>query len=282
MTNTVRDLSPTTHLRTDATMGDGKSIGFDVSIESDRPACFALGVRKSGSSLFSNLVGALAEHNARNTVDIPGTMFEHGYRYRDWNKTPVIEDLVWRGNIYIGFRDAPTALYRDPVFQKAKKLLLVRDPRDALVSEYFSNAYSHSLPKDEAENSVIAKERAAALQSDLSDYIMSRVKALDATVHSYSALLKSPTLKVMRYEDVIFEKADWLRDIAAHFDMDAPETLINDILGWADIRPDAEDKTAFVRRVAPGDHKDKLTPDTIRAVEEKLSKVWRDLGYEFG
>lgn len=263
-------------------MPDKRSIGFPVTLRAKRPTCFALGVRKSGSSIFSSIVGALALHNEQaNTIDIPGEMFKAGYRYTEWN-TESLSELIWPGNVYIGFRDAPTALYGDPVFKKARKILMVRDPRDALVSEYFSNAYSHSLPESGAEGSILAQQRAEALQANVAEYVLKRAKHLDVTVEKYARLLDDPEIKVVHYEDVILSKGPWIRAIAEHFEFEIDNDLVTAILGWADVVPEAEDEKAFVRHVVPGDHRNKLSTETIAQIDGALSGIWRKLGYAIG
>lgn len=256
-----------------------RDLAFEIDARRADRAWFALGVRKSGSSIFSSIVNALAIFNEIHAVDIPGVMFAQGIRYIDWNGYARISDLLWRGNVYIGFRDPPTSFYGDPVFREGKKILVVRDPRDALVSEYFSNAYSHSLPTSQDGSSVIEQERQRALQSSLETYVLDRVDQLNRTVAGYKHLIGDPNLLVLRYEEVIFDKAGWIVEIARHFGWHTTNQLIGNILGWADVRPDAENPTAFVRRVAPGDHLDKLSSKAIDTVNSKLSDVWPSLGY---
>ena len=252
---------------------------FPVDVRKADRAWFALGVRKSGSSIFSSIVNALALFNNLHTIDIPGEMFQHGLRYVDWNGYDRLADLVWRGNAYIGFRDPPTILYNDPVFQQARKILLVRDPRDALVSEYYSNAFSHSLPTGGTGASIIERERERALHSEVADYALERVDYLNRTVSGYRRLIGDTSVLVLKYEDVVFDKAAWIDKIVGHFGWNVSDQLVADILGWADIRPDAEDPTSFVRHVAPGDHLDKLSPTVIARINERLSDVWTTLGY---
>lgn len=254
---------------------------YHVNVAKAECAWIALGIRKSGSSIFSSIVNALANFNDLNTIDIPGTMFKHGDRFIEWNSHPRLPELLWRGNVYIGFRDPPTGFYGDPVFREARKILMVRDPRDALVSEYFSNAYSHSVPTEAKGGSVVEREREKALQTDIEDYVLKRIHPLNRTVGGFRALVESrdPNLLVLRYEDVILDKANWIRTIVDHFGWEVTDQMIDLILSWADIRPEVEDKTAFVRRVAPGDHLDKLSPAVIAKVDSKLSDVWESFGY---
>lgn len=260
----------------------GRRMTFDVDVRTADRAWFALGVRKSGSSIFSNIVNALAMFNKLNAVDIPGELFKRGFKYPDWNGYERITDLLWRGNVYIGFRDPPTAFFDDPVFQEGRKILVVRDPRDALVSEYFSNAFSHSLPGEGAAGSVIERERRRARDAGVEDYVLGRVDALDRTVSGYRPLLDDPALLILKYEDVVLDKAGWIARIADHFGWRTSDQLIGNILGWADVRPAAEEPTAFVRRVTPGDHVNKLAPQVIATIDGKLSSIWRSFGYAVG
>jgi hypothetical protein len=256
------------------------AIDFSVDANAKQfPTAFALSIRKSGSSIFSNIVTAIAQASGRTVVDIPNAAFQNNIAYRYWNDSDALPSLSWRGNVYVGFRDAPSALFGDPVFRQAKKILLVRDPRDALVSEYYSNAFSHSLPNVKPESSVVGEQRELAQQASIEDYVVERVDALNNTIKNYAPILTDQNLQIMRYEDVIFDKSAWMRQIAKTFEFDLSDQLISDILGWADKRPEKENPTNFIRRVTPGDHLEKLSPEVILLLEDALDEVWWSLGY---
>jgi hypothetical protein len=53
-----------------------------------------------------------------------------------------------------------------------------------------------------------------------------------------------------------------------------------DILGWADIRPKNEQPTAFVRKVTPGDHREKLSSECIAKITETLRPAMDLFGYQ--
>ena len=262
-------------------MAGGTAVSFAIDDTNDAPACFALGVRKSGSSVFSNITTAIARHNLRNVVDVPHAFFENGLTLADWNRADAIGAVVRPGNVYVGFRDAPDAIFDTPVFREGRAILLVRDPRDALVSEYFSNAYSHSLPKV-GDSSVVAIERERALRSDVEAYVLSRIDDLNRTVARYAPILARDNVLIQRYEDVILAKRDWIAAIARHFALAAPAAFVGHVLGWADIRPTTEQPTEFVRKVAPGDHLEKLSAAAITEVNRRLDPVWGKLGYRLG
>jgi len=259
-------------------MPGGRPLSLDVAVLLDQPACVALGVRKSGSSVFHSIVSALATENGWNAVDLPGTAFDAGWSTEDWIADPALRRLLWRGNAYVGFRAPPVGLFGDPVFREARKLLLVRDPHDALVSEWFSNRWSHALPAGGAR--LLAAERERALAQELEDYVVARAPQLDRTVAGYAVLLDDPNLLVQRYEEVILAKPAWIRSIAAHFGWTADDALVADVTGWADVVPAAEDPRSFIRRVRPGDGREKLSEAARRAVTRRLSGIWRELGYD--
>ena len=88
---------------------------------------------------------------------------------------------------------------------------------------------------------------------------------------AYAPLLDSPTLTLLKYEHYIFRKSALIALVAERFGWRASPELVARILAWADSRPDVEDPKAFVRRVTPGDHKEKLKPETIARLNEILA-----------
>jgi hypothetical protein len=55
--------------------------------------------------------------------------------------------------------------------------------------------------------------------------------------------------------------------------------LLEQILGWADVMPEEEKPTAFVRKVRPGDHRDKLDAATIARLNEIFAEEIAKYGY---
>src|SRR5262245_12809956 len=126
-----------------------KGVRFAVEPCGANPPLFVLSVRKSGSTMLNNACRRLALHNNRSYVNVPETMFDHNIVVSEWIGDPALADLVLPGNVYGGFRNFPLALADRDVFHASRKVVLVRDPRDALVSEYFSNAFTHPIPDGE-------------------------------------------------------------------------------------------------------------------------------------
>jgi len=252
---------------------------FEVADNEEQESYFVFGVRKSGSSILNSIVGALAGMNGVQFIDVAGTLFKSGLRVSDWQSDGGLCELLRPGNVYGGFRNFPTGLACAPRFRRSRKILMVRDPRDALVSEYFSNAYSHSIPQSGSGRSAMLAERDAALSSDLQSYVLRMAPSLRRALREYLPLMEDQTVQIVRYEDRIMQKKKLIGDICTFFSWSVSDENVGHILGWADIIPDAERPTAFVRRVRPGDYAEKLAPATIRELELFFQRELSCFGY---
>jgi hypothetical protein len=255
-----------------------RGVRFALSDRDDLPSCFVLGVRKSGSTVLNNMVAALANAHSFGVVDF-GRMFLAGMIPRDWRFDPDLASLIRGGNVYLGFRDFPAALRSDPKFGASPKVLLVRDPRDALISEYFSNAYSHPVPAEGVARDFMLKARGDALSASMESSVIRSARFMAATMKEFTPLLSDPLLKLFRYEDVIFAKRRLLESISSHFGWQSDSRTISLILAWADVVPTEERPTEFIRRVHPGDHREKLSKPAIGELNAILADTLKTFGY---
>ncbi len=260
---------------------EGVPFEIDASRSGD-PAWFVLGIRKSGSSMFNRALKLMAKFNRVNWVDIPGDLFSNDVPVPRWRANPASPGLLRGGNVYGGFRDFPEGLGESPVFKNAIKVLLVRDPRDAIVSEYFSTRQTHSLPQGEDDDGARAdmlRRREAAQQVSVEDFARAEAGKMADTIERYIPLLHDPKLLLLRYEDVVFEKARMIRDVTAHFGWVIQPQQIDNILKWIDVIPEEENPDAFIRKVTPGDHREKLSDATIAEIDTTLVSAMEAFGY---
>lgn len=254
-------------------------IAFEVANEPEQPMFFLFGVRKSGSSIMNSMVTSLARMNQVHYVDVAGRLFEAGFSVAAWQRKAEMGELLRGGNVFGGFRNAPLGLAGTRALVEAPQILLVRDPRDALVSEYFSNAYSHSLPEAGQAREQLLVERARAQAAEIGSYVLRMAPRLRQTLREYGPFLAHPRMRLYHYEDAILDKRWFLRDLCDHFGWEASEEQITQILEWADVLPDAEQPTAFIRKVTPGDHRDKLHPAAIEELNNLFADEMRLFGF---
>jgi hypothetical protein len=117
------------------------------------------------------------------------------------------------------------------------------------------------------------------LAADIREVVKRRAKGMARDFEAYAPLLPLPNVLVLKYEDMIFRKADLIRHLARHFGMVASEQMVADILGWADKTPEEEDPRNFVRQVSPGDHRRKLDRETITHLNQMLAHAMAQFGY---
>lgn len=256
---------------------------FEVANNADGEVLFSLGVRKSGSTMLHKIVTVLARRSGVNAVDIPGNFFRNGMTVTDWMATD-LQEVIKPGNVYIGYRSFPSNFAHYPLFQNAKKIFMFRDPRDALVSQYFSDAYSHSLPSRDTEigrkaADAFEKKREQVRNTGIDEYVFNNARAINKTLLGFAAMLQDPYCICLRYEDYVFQKKRLIYKIMQHFEWSCPPGAVEGLLKQIDEVPEAEDKARFVRRVIPGDHRNKLKPDTIQRLNNQLKESMRIFDY---
>lgn len=257
---------------------EDKDVSFNVANGEGGPF-YCFGIRKSGSTLLHKILSSMAVANGINVVDLPGKMFQMGFTFKDWAHLD-ISPLLRPGNLYSGFRAYPAAINQISDLAKAPKVFMFRDPRDALVSQYFSDAYSHSLPAREGSgHELFLKKRAAALETPIDEWVLEKCGPLRQTMMAYAPLLDDPNCLSLRYEDYVFQKRRLIMKVANHFEWTMTEDKILRVLAAVDIVPTAENEKKFVRKAIPGDHLDKLRPDTIKKLNHRLSAAMTTYDY---
>lgn len=257
-------------------------LGEPFSIQVPQRAMFVFGVHKSGSSLLNQITAYLSQRNDANWVSIPDQLFMKNIDFEVAHNSCVPDRLIHPGNVYGGFRRFPRSLTSNAQFREGRKILMVRDPRDALVSQYFSFAKNHIIPDgndSEGPRRKIMNTRHDVAQISVDQYVVREAYEMNMVMCGYADMIKDPSCLVIRYEDVIFSKRRLLQIICDHFDWSITSQDFDDILHHVDIQPVTEDPSRFIRKVAPGDHREKLAERTIDALNNRLEPAMTLFGY---
>jgi hypothetical protein len=187
-----------------------------------------------------------------------------------------------------------------PIAQgKTAAMLMVRDPRDCLVSMYFSFLHSHAAPKSSNYNP--KKDINRVTLPDIDEYVLSKADWYNSLLLSMLAFLENThSHQVIRYEDCVQNKFylckiiyDLLLKMASEEPADEFESnrkiassylppwthlfLLKMISKMHDSIPSRENPNRHVRKATPGDHINKLKTDTIAQLNGIFSdtlKAW--------
>ena len=165
-----------------------------------------------------------------------------------------------------------------------KVILATRDPRDILVSDYFSIAYSHSVPSKggSKHNSFISK-RLAAQNATIDEYVISESERVYDIFSRYQILLldRYKNVHLATYEDMISNFEIWLNDLLEYCELDLSREFIQYLIEENEAKkPKKEDITKHIRKGVAGDYKEKLQPETIQTLNNKFEPILRHYHYQ--
>ena len=174
-------------------------------------------------------------------------------------------------------------------------IMHLRDPRDVMVSLFFSSTYSHP----EAGGFNISDARKKELeQQGIDKFVLDRApKFMVYYQELISGLLGRESVVFIKYEDMVSDYATWLKQFISafsHFNVPPKRRmkLFKTNNSWDEIyqRLYIKHKDDFnvatenihkhIRQITPGDYKRKLQPGTIDELNRKFADVLSILDYE--
>ena len=250
--------------------------GTSFSIKTRYPRCsiFAMSVHKAGSSLFDSIVESICDRASLPYCDFSPQMFTQGISDRQLS-TETAHVLDQPSVVFSGFRGIgilPTVRN----FRTGIKLLLVRDPRDIVVSLYHSVTKSHAIPEVGATREETISQREVAKQLSLNDFVGSG--AADFPVENmrlYMDYQKSfGGINIFKYEDIIYKKRSWVSTLSQMMSARLTSEEINEIADKHDVIPDIERPDHHIRQVHPGNFRAHLSAENAKRLEHKYCDVF--------
>jgi hypothetical protein len=244
------------------------------------PSVCAFGLPKSGSVLLQGVLDEMAIATGLTPYSLQQQAWSAGYPI---TAIPASASEAFKphGYCFGVFRQMPRS-FRIPILETNRSLVLIRDPRDMLVSHYFSMKKSHPRPTGQGPlGKTFDSNRERVSQRDVDTHAIETSDWYLNAFMKMNALFNNDLCKVYRYEDIIFDKQSWVRDIAGHFGWTSLDAKDLDALAARyDIRPEKEDPSQHIRSVTPGDHRNKLKPETIERLNETFKKYMDRFGYD--
>lgn len=240
---------------------------------------FAFSLHKCGSSLFNGMVSDVCEIENIANVNIPGPMFRNGILERDWQLSESLLECVKPGYIHHSFRGMPPTFKGSIDFSSALSVLLIRDPRDAMVSQYFSFKPGGSHITSDKNKEIMEERKKRNSDLDIDEYAKKFIIQHRNKLKLYYDTLNMSFTKVYKYEDVYFDKLSFLSEVFSFWKIDIPKSTLDKVVIKRDIRPEFEDPSKHIRKGTPGDHREKLKPETIEYINEVMRPVSSLFGY---
>lgn len=194
----------------------------------------------------------------------------------------------------------PIRFFTDaPQLENYEIILHLRDPRDVLVSMFYSYCYIHD--GEIAINTGYRREAAAkgidafvlGKSSDKSagykcDYgtgghVENLIGNLPKRYSDYiEHLLGRSNVTLVKYEEMVTNYRNWLEKFVKPFPLNGKTGVIDELVAQSStfFPKRTIDVMTHVRHVTPGDHKNKLKPATIKQLNEIFSDTLDALGYE--
>jgi hypothetical protein len=181
---------------------------------------------------------------------------------------------------------------------EAHIILHLRDPRDVLTSMFYSYCFMHSgeiaphtgYRREVAEAGIdrfvldMVSEEFYRYRGDYG--IGSRYKKhvgtlLDRYTRYLAEMTDLPGTVVTSYEEMVLAFPAWLRKILSTFPLTNPEETreIVEARHANSVAAGEEDVWAHKRKVTPGDHREKLRPETVVRLNQIFAPVLEKLGY---
>lgn len=254
-------------------------VSLNLPDPGDFQSCYIFGIHKSGSTLMNNMIKDICNECKMPFVAPAEQLFTQGFLSSD-----LVEDMnalfYPNGFVYLGFRYFWKKRFSVKL-NRNKCILLVRDPRDALVSLYYSTKYSHGIPKTGS-----IRESMQALRNELQNVEIEEYFKRDNIINDFADTheryyynLPRCYTRIYRYEDVVFFKREWLHDMTKFLEIKIAYDKILEIANKYDIIPEKEQNNKFVRQVLPGNHRKHLSEATICKLNERFSHVLQWYGY---
>jgi 2-polyprenyl-3-methyl-5-hydroxy-6-metoxy-1,4-benzoquinol methylase len=259
---------------------NNKTVSIEIPEPGNFSSCYIFGIHQSGSTLINRIFKDVCRELKMPFVAPEEQLFSQG-------TVPsfIVNDMspifLNRGFFYLGFRSYWIGNHN--VELKGNKcILLVRDPRDSIVSHFFSSKYSHVLPKSGVVKDTMEKLRSELMYEAVSKYVLREniVNLFVVNHEQYYRSLPRESTRIYRYEDVIFFKREWLMDMLNFLGIELPSERIDQIAARHNLIPDKEQPDKFVRQVIPGNYKKHLSQPIINKLNKRFNHILSWYGYD--
>jgi hypothetical protein len=173
-----------------------------------------------------------------------------------------------RGFVYGPFR-APLPISN---LGNYRTILLLRDPRDVITSAYFSDAFSHPPPGNKKRLPEFNERRARVQKMTIDDYVLERADEIHSHYAAYRSFADSIKVTPLTYEQMMLDFGGFLDGLEVCLDVSIPDWLRNRLRELGRIGEFlGDDQKSHMRKGLPGDHVEKLRPETVTSLNSTFA-----------
>jgi len=194
-----------------------------------------------------------------------------GSPYEDFLEKAYDQLYKTRGEIY-----APQRRPLDfPGREKFKHIFFLRDPRDVLISSYYSFGYSHPAPPGEKQQQRFYQNREKIQTQRIDFYVRdAAVNWLVPIYNKYQHLLEtSDNYLYLTYDEFKDDTTDFIYKIANFLEIDVPEEEVKQIANEASPIQENQDITQHKRSGKSQQFLEELNSDTIQYLNETFADI---------
>jgi hypothetical protein len=174
-----------------------------------------------------------------------------------------------------GYVYGPFRYFRDiPEMDTYKKLLILRDPRDMLVSMYYSVAFGHA-PLTRA----FIAQRNRARQQTIDTYVLETAPQFRKLYMVYAEVLQQPNVLYRTFKDMMEAPEQFLADLQSFIGVTFPEKRVRKIVDKELAPVSSENAFRHKRAAKVGTFREKLKPETVNALNTLLKEPIQVFGF---
>jgi len=244
---------------------------------STRPSILLFSIYRAGSTFSGSIMKRIAQDCGLTAVNLDGYFYNLG-KGKEWEgKGRVMLKVPYRsqGYYYGPFRSFNRGISK---IEDYKIILILRDPRDVLVSSYYAT-YSHVTPLLENQRALEKRmnRRKKQLEQSVEEFVINKLSAnsrfLNRYYEYYNELMGKPNVLFLKYEDMVENFNQWIDDLTDFLDMEISDQLLKQIKEESNFKVSKENVYKHKRQVTPGDHRRKLKPETISVLNSKTEEI---------
>lgn len=254
-------------------------VRFPPTPRPDFQSCGVFAFAKSGSVLVNAIVRQLMAEVSVPVFDWPEVWYARGI-----DTASVQCDLAQTfppyGYCLGGFREIPRSFLGVAALRSLRKIMVVRDPRDMLVSRYFSTRFSHGFEaRGTPQFAQLMRQLIEDGEMDLDRYCLFYSWIVNADFFLHGDIIGDPLTLILKYEDFVYNKKNLVEAICNWLGLVIPNQRLAAIVAPYENIPATERPDQHIRQVHPGDFRRKLKPETIEALNGVLANFMATFGY---